>query len=155
MAKEVGAIDEAIDARDGLPAERIKALTGNRGADVSIEVSGSTAALGEAIRATAYSAKVVAMGFFQGEASGLFLGEEFHHNRVNIVGSQIFGVDPELTYRWNPLRLAQTAIRLQTDGTLNLQPIISHTIPFEEAAEAFRIVDQQPAEALQVVLDCR
>lgn len=155
VATEVGAIDEAIDARNGSSAERIKALTGNRGADVSIEVSGSTVALGEAIRATAYSAKVVAMGFFQGEASALYLGEEFHHNRVNIVGSQIFGVDPELTYRWNALRLAQTAIRLQAEGTLNLEPIISHTFPFDQAAEAFRVVDQQPAEALQVVLDCR
>ena len=126
----------------------------NRGADIAIEVTGSTIALHQAIRSVTYSARVVALGFFQGEASGLFLGEEFHHNRVNVVGSQIFGTDPELTYRWNRLRLIQTFMRLQTDGVVDLSPIITHVIPFDKADEAFRILDEEPENALQVVLDC-
>jgi threonine dehydrogenase-like Zn-dependent dehydrogenase len=146
-------VDHVLDPRDGSAAEAIKAFTDGRGADVSIEVSGFAPALHEAIRATAYSAKVVAMGFFQGEATGLFLGEEFHHNRVNVVCSQISGVAPDLHYRWNGLRLAQTAIRLQAEGTIDLRPIISHTFPFMEAAEAFALLDTNPADTLQVVLD--
>jgi len=142
-----------LNAREGEVAERIRALTDNRGADVAIEGTGSTIALNQAVRSVAYSAKVIALGFFQGEAGGLFLGEEFHHNRINIVGSQIFGTDPELTYRWNALRLVQTFMRLQSEGIVNLQPIISHVIPFGEAGEAFRILDQEPENALQVVLD--
>ena len=154
LAHDLGAIDIAIDPRDGSAAERIKDLTAGKGADVALEVSGSTAALHEAIRAVAYSAKVVTLGFFQGEAQRLYLGEEFHHNRVNVVCSQISGVDPELSYRWNQLRLVQTAMRLQAEGVLNLKPLITHTLPFEQAAEAFRILDQEPEQALQVVLDC-
>jgi threonine dehydrogenase-like Zn-dependent dehydrogenase len=154
IAEESGAADVVLNANDGEVAERIRSITENRGADVAIEVTGSTAALNEAVRSVAYSAKVIALGFFQGEAAGLFLGEEFHHNRVNIVGSQIFGTDPELTYRWNRLRLVQTFMGLQTDGVVSLKPIISHMIPFEEAGEAFRILDQEPENALQIVLDC-
>jgi threonine dehydrogenase-like Zn-dependent dehydrogenase len=45
-------------------------------------------------------------------------------------------------------------MRLQTDGAIDLKPIISHVIPLDDAAEAFRILDQEPANALQVVLDC-
>ena len=146
------AADVVLNADDGEVAERIRALTDNRGADVAIEVTGSSAALNQAVRSVAYSAKVVALGFFQGEATGLFLGEEFHHNRVNIVGSQIFGTDPELTYRWNRVRLVQTFMRLQADGVVDLKPIISHVIPFDEAGEAFRILDEEPQNALQVVL---
>ena len=153
IAHESGAADVVLNARDGEVAERIRALTENRGADVAIEVTGSTVALNQAVRSVAYSAKVIALGFFQGEAGGLFLGEEFHHNRINIVGSQIFGTDPELTYRWNALRLVQTFMRLQAEGIVNLQPMISHVIPFDEAGEAFRILDQEPENALQVVLD--
>jgi 2-desacetyl-2-hydroxyethyl bacteriochlorophyllide A dehydrogenase len=153
IAAQSGAADIILNAADGEVAEQIRAITDNRGADVAIEVTGSTVALNQAVRSVAYSAKVVALGFFQGEASGLFLGEEFHHNRVNIVGSQIFGTDPELTYRWNRLRLVQTFMRLQADGVVNLKPIISHVLPFETAAEAFRILDQEPENALQVVLD--
>jgi len=100
-ALELGAVDHVLDAREGQVAERIKALTDDRGADVCIEASGAYPALHEAIRAAAYSAKVVALGFFQGPGLGLELGDEFHHNRINVVCSQIAGVGPELTYRWN------------------------------------------------------
>lgn len=154
VARQSGAADIVLSADEGEVAERIRAITDNRGADVAIEVTGSSIALNQAVRSVAYSSKVIALGFFQGEATGLFLGEEFHHNRVNIVGSQIFGTDPELTYRWNRLRLVQTFMRLQADGMIDLKPIISHVIPFEEAGEAFRILDEEPENALQVVLDC-
>lgn len=154
VARQSGAADIVLNADEGEVAERIRAITDNRGADVAIEVTGSSIALNQAVRSVAYSSKVIALGFFQGEATGLFLGEEFHHNRVNIVGSQIFGTDPELTYRWNRLRLVQTFMRLQADGMIDLKPIISHVIPFEEAGEAFRILDEEPENALQVVLDC-
>lgn len=154
IAQQSGAADTALNADEGEVAERIRSLTANRGADIAIEATGSTIALNQAVRSVAYSARVIALGFFQGEASGLFLGEEFHHNRVNIVGSQIFGTDPELTYRWNRLRLVQTFMRLQADGVVNLKPIISHVVPFDQADEAFRILDREPENALQIVLDC-
>jgi threonine dehydrogenase-like Zn-dependent dehydrogenase len=93
------------------------------------------------------------MGFFQGEAQGLFLGEEFHHNRINLVGSQIFGTDPELQYRWNQLRLAQTAMRLQAEGVLNLRPLITQVEPLERAASLFETLDTAPAEVLQAVIE--
>jgi 2-desacetyl-2-hydroxyethyl bacteriochlorophyllide A dehydrogenase len=152
LALELGAVDVALDPNEGSPAERIKELTGGRGADVCIEISGFIPALQEAIRAAAYSARVVALGFFQGEAQGLFLGEEFHHNRIQLVCSQISNVDPALSYRWDRLRLIHTIMDLQVQGVLNLRPIVTHVIPFEQAAEAFRLLDETPQEALQVVL---
>jgi threonine dehydrogenase-like Zn-dependent dehydrogenase len=155
LARRLGAVDVALNPRDGSAAERIKTLTGGRGADVSIEVSGAAAALAEAIRATAYSSKVIAMGFIQNEARGLYLGEEFHHNRVNVVSSQISGVSPDLDHRWDRLRLAQTAMQLQAEGVLNLGPLITHTFPLYQAAEAFRLLDEDPVTTLQVVLDCQ
>jgi 2-desacetyl-2-hydroxyethyl bacteriochlorophyllide A dehydrogenase len=153
LAKELGAIEYGLNPRDGSAAERIKEMTNGRGADVTIEVTGSARALHEAVRATAYSARVVALGFFQGEAQGLLLGEEFHHNRISLVCSQISNVDPALSYRWDRLRLIHTIMDLQAQGSLNLRPVITHIIPFKKAAEAFRILDETPDQALQVVLD--
>lgn len=153
LAKQLGALDEGFHPRDGSPAEKIKMLTNGRGADVTIEVSGSARALNEAVRATAYSARVVALGFLQGEAAGLFLGEEFHHNRIKLVCSQISNVDPALSYRWDRIRLIHTIMDLQTQRAINLRPVISHIIPFKDTAEAFRILDETPDQALQVVLD--
>jgi threonine dehydrogenase-like Zn-dependent dehydrogenase len=151
LATLLGGIDIGVTAKDAGAA--IKDLTSGRGADVSIEVSGSSLALHEAIRATAYSSKVIAMGFYQGEGRGLYLGEEFHHNRVNVVASQIFGVSPDLTYRWNEVRLAQTIMRLQAEGTLNLLPLITHRFAFKDIQKAFELLDANPTDVMQVVLE--
>ncbi len=134
-------------------AEAIKAATGGRGADACIEVSGAPAALGEAIRAVAYSARVVAMGFFQGEAAGLRLGEEFHHNRIQLVCSQISGVAPEASYRWSKPRLWRTAVSLQHEGVLDLVPLITHVARFEEAPDLFARLDAGEPGLLQAMLD--
>ena len=153
LARDIGAIDYGLNPQDASAAARIKDLTQGRGADVTFEASGSARALHEAVRATAYSAKVVALGFYQGEAQGLFLGEEFHHNRINVVCSQISNVDPALSYRWDRLRLIHTIMELQAKGSLNLRPVITHVIPFQEAAQAFQILDEMPEQALQIVLE--
>ena len=73
----------------------VKGRTKGRGADICIEVSGVPSALAEAMRTVAYASRVVAMGFFQGETRGLHLGDEFHHNRIEVISSQISGVAPE------------------------------------------------------------
>lgn len=153
LAQKLGAVELVLEPRQGSPAEAIKRLTGGRGADVCIEVSGQIAALSEAIRAAAYSARVVTLGFFQGEAHGLLLGEEFHHNRIQLICSQIGNVDPALSFRWDRVRLIHTIMDLQVQGLLDLKPLITHIVPFRAAAEAYRLLDEVPQEALQVVLE--
>lgn len=145
-------IDEVLDPAQGGVAERVRALTDNRGADVCLEVTGNYHAMHEAIRTVAYSSRVCVAGFMQGEGAGLRLGEEFHHNRVAVVASQISGVAPALQHRWNQYRLASTAMRLAEEGKLRLTELISHELPVREAADAFAMLDARPQEALQVVL---
>jgi 2-desacetyl-2-hydroxyethyl bacteriochlorophyllide A dehydrogenase len=151
LATELGA-DEVIDAGQGQVAEQIRELTDGRGADVCLEVTGNYRALHEAIRSVAYSSRVCAAGFMQGEGVGLRLGEEFHHNRVQVVCSQISGVSPSLQHRWDGYRLARTAMDLAVAGRLRLTELISHTLPMEEAPAAFRLLDEHPEQTLQVVL---
>jgi threonine dehydrogenase-like Zn-dependent dehydrogenase len=141
----------AIEAEGA--AERIKELTGGRGADSCIEVSGWPPALAEAIRAVAYSARVIAMGFFQGELAGVRLGEEFHHNRVQLICSQISGVAAEASYRWSKPRLWRTAVELQHRGVLNLIPLITHAAPFAEAQIMFDRLDKGEPGLLQAMLE--
>ena len=134
-------------------AETIKEMTAGRGADACIEVSGAPPALAEAIRSVAYSSRVVAMGFFQGKVAGLRLGEEFHHNRIQLICSQISGVAPEASYRWTKPRLWRTAVELQHRGLLSLTPLITHSAPFEEAPALFARLDRGEPGLLQAVLE--
>jgi 2-desacetyl-2-hydroxyethyl bacteriochlorophyllide A dehydrogenase len=152
LAASFGA-DRVVDPARERPADVMKELTAGRGADVAIEISGSYEALAEAIRATAFGSRVVAAGFYQGPAADLRLGEEFHHNRIQVVSSQIGGVAAGLEHRWDRSRLEQTVIRLAAEGRLRLEPLVSHVLPFERAADAFRLLDDGTPDAVQVVLE--
>jgi 2-desacetyl-2-hydroxyethyl bacteriochlorophyllide A dehydrogenase len=145
LAKQLGA-DVVLQAENA--ASQIKQITG-RGADVCLEVSGSYHALHQAIRAAAYNSRVVCAGFMQGQGLGLALGEEFHHNRIQLICSQTSGVHPSLDHRWDRLRLEQTFMEQQ----LALEPLVSHRFSHLEADKAFGLLDQDPAAALQVVLE--
>jgi 2-desacetyl-2-hydroxyethyl bacteriochlorophyllide A dehydrogenase len=145
LAKQLGA-DVVLNAENA--ASQIKQITG-RGADVCLEVSGSYLALHQAIRAAAFNSRVVCAGFMQGEGLGLALGEEFHHNRIQLICSQTGGVHPSLDHRWDRLRLEQTFM----EQSLPLEPLVSHRFSHLEADRAFGLLDQNPAEALQVVLE--
>jgi threonine dehydrogenase-like Zn-dependent dehydrogenase len=144
--------DHVVDAA-GDAAGAVKALTGQRGADVSIEISGSYEALHEAIRATAYNSRVVVAGFFQGAAAGLALGEEFHHNRITLVCSQISGVARELDHRWDRLRLERAIMALQLQRRVDLNGLISHRFPARDLQAAYDLLHNDPAVPVQVVLD--
>jgi NADPH:quinone reductase-like Zn-dependent oxidoreductase len=125
----------------------LKRRHGSEGIPVAWECTGSTRALHEAIRAVRRRGRVVAVGFYQGEATGLVLGDEFHHNGIQIVCGQIGNVHPSQT--WDSLR-AET-VRLAQSGALVLGGLPRLTLPVEEAARGFAEL-QRPGEVLQVAL---
>jgi 2-desacetyl-2-hydroxyethyl bacteriochlorophyllide A dehydrogenase len=150
LAKRFGA--DTVDASTVSAAEVIKDITRGRGADVCIEFSGSYRALNEAVRSAAYNSRIVVSGFFQGEGVGLFLGEEFHHNRIQLICSQISGVSPAVDHRWDEDRLRSTVMGLQAQGRVDFNGLVSHVFFVDEAADAFRLLDENADEAVQVVL---
>src|SRR4051794_37972341 len=86
----------------------VRAWSGGGGVDSAIELSGSDRALHEAVRSVVVDGTVAASGFYQDGAAHLRLGEEFHHNRVRIVASQISGTPVGLGPRWDQPRLVRT-----------------------------------------------
>jgi len=132
-------------------ALKIRRLTSNIGSDVVIDVSGSDKVLHEAIRTTAFQGTVIAMSWYQGGASDLFLGEEFHSNRITIKCSQTGSVDVALTHRWNNQRKLNTVLKLLK--TLKLKELVSHRFSFADIASAYKLIDQHPEEVLQVVVE--
>jgi 2-desacetyl-2-hydroxyethyl bacteriochlorophyllide A dehydrogenase len=153
-AREQGAA-HTLHASEGSPAEAVRELTGGRGADVCIELSGTYGALHEAVRTVGYNGRVVAAGFYQGEAAALRLGEEFHHNRVQIVASQISGVAPVHGSRWDKDRLHRGFMGLVVDGRVDPVPLVTHLVGVEDVAHAFALVAERPTDLLQAVLDFR
>lgn len=134
-------------------AREIRGLTGGLGADVAIEVSGNVKALHEATRIVGREGLVVATGFYQGDASGLMLGEEFHHNRVTIRSSQIGAVPAHLAARWDRDRLQRVVAEHLAAGDPDAARLVTHRFRLDDAADAYRLLDRPTPDVLQVVFD--
>ncbi len=151
-AARLGAHDVVDALTDGGAGAAVRDLVGTQGADAAVELSGTYGALHEAIRSVGVDGLVVASGFYQGEGTGLRLGEEFHHNRVRVVGSQIGGTPLPMGLRWNQRRLVTTVVGQIADGRLRVSPLITDVLDAQEVGRAFELLDQGYAETLQVVL---
>jgi 2-desacetyl-2-hydroxyethyl bacteriochlorophyllide A dehydrogenase len=151
LARKLGAHETFAPGPD--VALALREHTGGRGADVAIELSGVVPALQEAIRLVGADGRVVAAGFYQGEATALRLGEEFHHNRVDVIASQIGGVPAHKRARWDLPRLQETVVDLIASGQPDVTRLVSHRFDIEDAARAYELLDTEPATALQVVFE--
>jgi 2-desacetyl-2-hydroxyethyl bacteriochlorophyllide A dehydrogenase len=122
------------------------------GVDAAIELSGNDAALHEATRAVVVDGTVVAAGFYQGGAGQLRLGEEFHHNRVRIVASQISAPPRTLGPQWSQQRLVTTFMRQLLAGQVPIDEILTDVVDAAEVGSVFRRLDEGDPELLQAVL---
>jgi 2-desacetyl-2-hydroxyethyl bacteriochlorophyllide A dehydrogenase len=152
LADRLGAHDVVDAAVTGGAGAAVRGLAGAQGADAAIELSGSYRALHEAIRSVGVDGLVVASGFYQGEGDGLRLGEEFHHNRVRIVSSQIGGTPLPMGLRWNQRRLVATFLGELAAGRVHVAPLITDVLDAHDVADAFARLDEGKPETLQVVL---
>jgi NADPH:quinone reductase-like Zn-dependent oxidoreductase len=125
----------------------LKRRFGAEGVAVAFECTGAAAALHEAVRVVRRRGTVVAVGFYQGGADRLMLGDEFHHNGVEIRCGQIGNVHPSLD--WPGLRAR--VVELAASGQLVLGGLPRLSLPVEQVAEGFAALSR-PAEVLQVEL---
>lgn len=146
MAAELGFRTVEASAETDV-AYQLKRALGADAIPVAFECSGSTFALHEAIRSVRRRGLVVAVGFYQGEARGLSLGDEFHHNGVHICSAQIGNVHPA----WDLSALRSRTLELATSGRLRLAGLPRLTMPVEQVSDGFAAL-QRPEEVLQVAL---
>ena len=152
ISKRVSGADLVFNAGEvGDIAMAVRELTDNRGADVVFEFSASDRALNEAIRTACYNGKVIVMSWYAGALANVYLGAEFHHNRVQLISSHIAGISPELSHRWTVARRMEVVLSLMPK--LNLDGLITDVIDHENAAAAYAMIDTRPQDILQVVLD--
>lgn len=136
----------ALDA-----GEEIRRLTSKRGADVCIEVSGSYAAMQQAIRGVAYGGNVVAVAYPGECKGGLNFGREAHFNIPNLIFARGCS-DPNRDHpRWSWARLEETAWRMLSNGWFQTDDIVYPVVPFAESAMAFKeVVDEHPEKSIKL-----
>ena len=120
------------------------------GFDLAFEISGAPAALDQAIAVTGFAGRVVIGSWYGQKRASLDLGGRFHRSRIRLISSQVSTLAPELTGRWTKSRRFDVA----WEQVRRLRPSrwITQRFPLEQAPEAYRLLADQPQEAIQVVL---
>ena len=139
------------DAPEGAGA-LVRAWSGGGGVDSAIELSGTDRALHEAVRSVVVDGTVAASGFYQGGATHLRLGEEFHHNRVRIVASQISGTPIALGPRWDQPRLVRIFMDQVRRGAVDVRSLVTDVVDAADVAMLFERLDRGDPGILQAVL---
>ncbi len=124
--------------------------TGQLGVDVAIETSGSVPALHQAIRATRFGGTVCMVSFYGREAAGLYLGDEFHVNRLNLVSVRAETLPGRDAPVWDLQRLVDLALAWLASGKMRTEGIVTPIVPFAESAEAYRAIDERPEESIKL-----
>lgn len=133
-------------------AAHIKALS--QGVDAAIERSGSSQALHDAIKVCKIGARVVTVATYRNSASQLFLGEEWHRNRITLISSMSVNHCPHRdTPLWNLDRLNTTALHLLRCEKIIVEDLITHRFSFQDADKAYQLIQQQPETTLKVILE--
>jgi 2-desacetyl-2-hydroxyethyl bacteriochlorophyllide A dehydrogenase len=151
-ARAMGAEEVVLADVAGGAGPVIRAWSGGNGVDVAIEMSGNDRALHEAVRSVVVDGTVVASGFYQGGAAHLRLGEEFTHNRVRIVASQISGTPLSLGPRWDQPRLVSTFMEQVRRGRVDVRALVTDVIEAADVAAVFERLDRGDPAILQAVL---
>ncbi len=143
LALRYGA-DAAVEPQD--VAAAVAELSNGRGADVVYEASGAPPALQSAIEIAADHGEIVAISLYGKQDVPLRLAPEFHFRRLRITSSQATDQN-----RWDWVRRTEASFALL--ARFDVDGMIGRTVPFRDAAEAYDLVDRDPANVLGVVLD--
>lgn len=143
--------DAAMDPDEGDLTEQVRTLNEGRLADVVIETSGAIPALNGALQVIQNQSTIVPLSWYSADAAGLNLTRDFHHKRVQIRVAQGSSVPLYLSSRWTYERRTRSALKLLPE--MPLHTLITHTVPFADAQEAYELVHNHPELSIQVVFE--
>jgi S-(hydroxymethyl)mycothiol dehydrogenase len=144
LAVHFGATD-TVDASDGDPVEKVRALTGGNGADVCIEAVGNP--------------KVMEQAFFARDLAGTLVqvGVPTPDMRIDLPMIEFFGRGGRLKPSWYgdclPSRDFPVLIDLYLQGRLDLDGFVSETIPLSGVEDAFHRMERGEVLRSVVVID--
>jgi threonine dehydrogenase-like Zn-dependent dehydrogenase len=147
------AIDPIDAAKQGGIGVELKRAYGPGGIDVAIETSGSYPALHSAVASVGVGGRVVSVGFYQGDGEGLRLGEEWHHNRPDLISSMGVWGCPHRDYpRWDRQRLTDEVRDLLYSGKVSTGQFLSERVDFKDAQRGYDLIMAHPAEVMKIAI---
>ncbi len=153
-AEEVHAVDLVAErlAPPGPRGTTATAVTeGTRGTfDLVFELTGRPEALDSALALARDGGRVVVGSWYGSRRAAVDLGTRVHRARLTLTFSQVSAVDGRHTPRFDKARRLSVVARWLS--RLPLEPLVTHRVPFAEAARAYHLLDTRRPGVLQVLL---
>lgn len=140
--------DASLDPADPQTQAQLRALLA-QGADLCYELSGTPAALDQAIALTGFDGRVIIGSWYGQKRASLDLGGRFHRSRIRLISSQVSSLAPELTGRWSKAR--RFAVAWEMLRRVKPSRWITQRYSIQDAARAYQLLDQSPEQAIQVL----
>jgi threonine dehydrogenase-like Zn-dependent dehydrogenase len=141
-SRKLGA-DVAVDAGTGDFRSAVLEATGGLGAGVVVEAVGSRETFPLSLELAAPRATIVWFGLPEGTSDYPISFHDFFRRGLTAYSNLPAQGEPGLeSFRY--------AVRLITDGAIDVAPLLSHTLPIERIEEAFHLARDRSDNALKV-----
>ena len=146
--------DYVFDPADEDAALECHRLTGGAGVDVAVELAGAYPALQAAIRSVRVGGTVCSAGFYQGEARGMWLGREWHHNRLTMIVPHGcgWGHPPRDYPGWDKQRAYDCIVSMMRKGRLTAPGLINLVASLDEGPDVFRLIQNEPEHVIKFAI---
>lgn len=144
LATSFGA-DETIDVTGERATEAVLDLTAGRGADLVVEAVGSVETFNQALSMAKTWGRVQAFGLPPGMGSVPFDWDNFFRRRLTL--NSTFGSQDE-----PGLPAVHRALEYIATGEIDMEPIITHSLPITQVGEAFELADAREDGVVKVSL---
>jgi 2-desacetyl-2-hydroxyethyl bacteriochlorophyllide A dehydrogenase len=139
VGKIMGADDVVNVTTDSLH-DFVMQKTGNKGANLIVETSGSISCIEQAIDLIHTRGTLSLLGFYETDLS------RFNVDKLVCYAARIHGVGGfEGTM--------PQVIQLATQGSLKLKPMITHRVHFDEAVDAFKTANQKNETKIKIMVE--
>ncbi len=118
-------------------------------ADLAFELSGAPQALQQAIDITGFSGRILIGSWYGRKPVTLNLGGDFHRSRIRLISSQVSTLAPALQGRWTKARRLQVAWSWLS--IVHPSDLITRKLPFDQAPQAYSLLDKRPEKHLQII----
>lgn len=156
LALQLGA-DYALDPTDPEFVQQVKDITNGRGVNATVEVTGVSAALHQALNCSARQGRISLLGCTRVSDCAIDFYKQVHGPGITLIGAHNF-VRPKVESQphcWTHQDDCKAILALLNAGRIQVKPIISRVVKPEQASEVYTQLCNDPAFPMGTVFDWR
>ena len=156
LALELGA-DYALDPAEEGFAEKVKALTGGKGVNGIVEVTGNSKALMQALNCVAREGRISLLGCTRISDCPIDFYRQVHFPGIKLIGAHnsVRPLHESRPYEWTHQDDCKAILALLNADRIQVKPIISRVVKPEQAPEIYTQLCDDPAFPMGTVFDWR